>query len=252
MTQLAVLFVPFILSNFHRKVADKALSTLKNCNVPIKTYAVVNASRNGTDDEQWLASSFDDVTYNDVNILSRAWNKGITNALSEGASKVLVSNLDLEFHPQALTRLLACAERNPNEYVWSADRWHTARTLLQAELKINDKSGTNWSCFMVDHRLFETVGQFDERFAPAYQEDSDMSYRMHLKGIPRGVTARDALVYHTELGTIKGCLQMEHIPVSDKLTIAKAMRQMVTTNDQRYKEKWGGLPGDELYTKPKD
>ena len=36
------------------------------------------------------------------------------------------------------------------------------------------------SFFMVNDRLFKEVGEFDEKFVPAYGEDVDMQYRLEL------------------------------------------------------------------------
>lgn len=248
--KIALLAVPFILSGYHLRNAQQTLATVRSSQHEILRLAVVNAIRGGQGDEAWLKQSFDLVEFNDHNNLARAWNRGIRKALELGAHYVLVANLDMRFHPECIDRLVACAIENPKELLWSAGRWHNYGTLAMAELAPRRRPGTVWSCFMTDGRLFDLVGEFDEVFTPAYHEDSDMIRRMDLKGLPRGVIAEDALVYHGELATMKGCLEIENASIRERLQFMVAIRQVVNKNNQLYIRKWGGLPGKERYTVP--
>ena len=40
----------------------------------------------------------------------------------------------------------------------------------------------DFSCFLIDRTFFDKVGTFDENFIPAWCEDNDMHYRIHLLG----------------------------------------------------------------------
>ena len=104
-------------------------------------------------------------------------------------------------------------------------------------------SSAHFSCFMVDRRLLNEIGDFDELFNPIYHEDSDMIWRVHLKN---QVTCRNksSVFYHVEAGTLKSY-------VDSKLDAeAQKYYQIVQLNLARYKLKWGGVPREEKFTVP--
>jgi GT2 family glycosyltransferase len=64
------------------------------------------------------------------------------------------------------------------------------------EAPINDKGGNLWSCnFVIQRRLFEEIGGFDERFPFAAVEDTEFRVRLQ-KGGERIVFLSDAVVVH--------------------------------------------------------
>lgn len=57
-------------------------------------------------------------------------------------------------------------------------------------------------CMMIPREVFERYGGFDDGFAPAYYEDTDLCIRLAKDGVPTTVEPR-AIVYHNE-GTTSG------------------------------------------------
>lgn len=249
MSKIAIVAVPFILSDRHRRLADEMVRSISSSH-EVTTIAVVNHVRSDADlshvRERFLVTEV-----NDQNILSRAWNKGIRLALHRGARYVIVANLDLIFHPLCIDNLVVCAERNSDALVWSPSRWSDSSSFARARLSPREVPGADWSCFMVDHRLFERVGEFDEGFVPAYLEDEDMNRRLHLAGA-RAVTSRAALMLHQEAGTIRGLIDVPLSDMGQAVAFLKDLRRKITANDERYVAKWGGRHGNEKFTAPFD
>lgn len=98
------------------------------------------------------------------------------------------------------------------------------------------QSHLNFSVILLQKGFFEFVGRFDEKFYPAYYEDSDYLYRMKLLGVFQGVDAKlnpkDARVSQT----------YEKSPefVNDAMKYSRL----------RYIEKWGNIPLLETYKTP--
>jgi len=90
------------------------------------------------------------------------------------------------------------------------------------------QSHISWSVVLISKSLYKYVGDFDERFYPAYYEDSDYLYRMKLLGIR----------HHADIE-----LNPETIRIS--MTYEKApdfVNNSMKINRERYIEKWGGVP----------
>lgn len=240
--RIGLVVVPFITSDLHRSLSEVSLRSIRSSH-PVDKIAIVNRIREGTDDEKWLKSSVSYVEINDQNILARAWNKGIKRALERGARYVLLTNLDLVLHSRCIDELITFAESRPEALLWSASPWGDVKTLEEAPLSDTISENPHCSCFLVDRRLFERIGEFDEKFVPAYHEDSDMLYRLKLAGIPALRTER-ALFFHLERGTIKGLV------LSTPIEEVKKLDQMIEDNLQRYIRKWGGSPTQELFSSP--
>jgi len=243
-TKIGLVIVPFITGDLHRSLAEVTLRSVRSSH-PIDRIAIVNRLRPRSDDEAWLRSVVPEVEFNDRNILSRAWNKGIRRALGRGARYVLVTNLDLVFHSQCIDELISFADAHPEALLWSASPWSDLRTLEEAPLTDGVSAHPHCSCFLVDSRLFKTIGEFDENFIPAYHEDSDMLYRIKLSGFPALRTER-ARFFHLERGTIKGLVLTT--PVEE----VKHLDALIEDNLQLYIRKWGGSPTREIFSKPFD
>lgn len=90
------------------------------------------------------------------------------------------------------------------------------------------QSHLNFSVILLQKDFYNLVGRFDDKFYPAYYEDSDYLYRMKLLGVFQGVDAKlnpiDARVSQT----------YEKAPdfVNDAMKYSR----------QRYIEKWGNSP----------
>jgi GT2 family glycosyltransferase len=247
--KIALVAVPFFLADRHVSIAEKMVRSIATSH-ELSKIAIINAARSEAD-VAFVKHHFDIVEMNDRNVLARAWNKGIRRAFQEGARYVVVANLDLVFHPNCLDNLVVCAEENPAALLWCASRWSDPTTFARARIEPRVVSEVDWSCYMLDRRLFEMVGEFDERFEPAYLEDEDMVYRLGLIG-GQSLVSRAALMLHQEAGTIRGFLDAPLETLPHSVAFLKELRKKITANDERYIAKWGGRYGTERFTMPFD
>lgn len=182
---------------------------------------------------------------NDKNNLSRAWNKGIQCAWERGADYVIVCNLDIIFRADTIDNLVQAAQKRPEALIWSALNCDTVQDLHHLPLSDDISVGANFSCFMIDKRFSAAIGDFDERFEPAYFEDSDIIRRMTLANHSY-LLARSSVVSHFRSATINSlALDQNH-------TELRAINDFIKNNHARYIHKWGGAPGEETLTTPRE
>lgn len=93
----------------------------------------------------------------------------------------------------------------------------------------------DWCAFIISKKIFETIGNFDEQFVPAYYEDTDYEYRLKIAGVPVIKTPElNPFVYNSNKTSEK---QPSILEDSKK-------------NKQRYIDKWGGEPKQEKFKRP--
>ncbi len=92
------------------------------------------------------------------------------------------------------------------------------------------------SVFILPKLTWELIGEFDEKFYPAYYEDTDYMYRMKLKGL------RIVKTPHLIPAIHRDCMTSKADPDS--------FYDIGYKSKKYYKEKWGGVPGSEQYKKP--
>ena len=98
--------------------------------------------------------------------------------------------------------------------------------------------GTQDFCsYIMPKNTFERVGDFDESFFPAYFEDNDYFYRMRLAHINYFVAP-----------IINPILYRSSMTMAKDPNILNYFKD----NQNRYINKWGGLPESEKYLKPFD
>ncbi len=238
---LAIVCVLYINSDLHLALAQETLASIR-CPLPHQKIAVINRLRDLRSDREFVENSFDYVIQNDQNILARGWNRGVREALQAGHRYVLLPNMDIVFHPECIGNLVEFANQSRREVIWSATPVVEEKELSGVSLSTERRADVYFSCFLLDHRLFQTVGEFDEQFRPAYYEDIDMLYRMKLMG-EVGASSSSARYFHYELGSMKGDAMVG-------IDSAAQIRLLVGENDARYERKWGGRPGRERFTKP--
>lgn len=99
-----------------------------------------------------------------------------------------------------------------------------------------------YSCFVMKEEVWETVGEFDDSFYPAYWEDTDYLYRLKLLGIPHegwdwstnGIKhGKDYSNYQ------KWCAEKR-----------RWFQENLDNNRRIYEAKWGGEQGKETFTVP--
>lgn len=244
MKRIAILAPVYIDNDAHLNFAQDTMDSIVSKH-QIDKIAIINKIRQNSDDEAWIRNTFDYVETNNQNILARAWNRGIKIALERGAQYVIVINLDLLIHKQCIDNLIEFADSNQDAICWSG---YVLNTLVAFDAVSTVKHGRinnrcHFSCFMVDHRLLHTVGEFDEQFAPIYQEDTDMKYRITLKGEKFCMT-KSALFFHLENGVLKG------YEINEDKALADQYLSFIRQNERRYIEKWGGKPHHEKYNIP--
>ena len=242
MPRVAVVAVPYISCARHFALAEATMQSVVSSE-EIDRIAVVNRVRQGAGDEQWLARSFSLVEYNDRNNLAKAWNTGISKAMERGATYILVINMDLLLQRGCIDKPVSFAGQHPELLVWSPELWNDFSTLENAPVLDEHTPTANFSCFMVDKKLFGLVGRFDEIFEPAYHEDKDLLYRIRLAGHSVGTT-RMAYFFHLGGGTISGVAMNQDLPA------LKTIDQQIDITRQLYVTKWGGPPDSEIFINP--
>ena len=239
--KLAVVAAPYISSTEHLALAKETMASLR-FGGELDRIAVVNRFPPEESALSWLGTAFDVVEWNEQNHLARAWNRGIQQGFERGAEYVLVINLDIVLHSQCIERLLQFAETHREEVLWSAVPHDDLSNLEQVTLAEEIFPHIHFSCFLVGRRLPETVGLFDEQFAPAYYEDCDLRRRLLLAGFSE-IATRAALFYHEGSATIRGA-------DAEDYELLAHLGEAFVHNPVRYQAKWGGPPYHEVYTEP--
>lgn len=174
--------------------------------------------------------------------VSPAWNRGIKQAILEGADYILVINDDILFSPQTIDALVDHLDKYKNAVMATgANKRHEIEpdAILDYPIVTEESisQGPDFSCFMIRPSTIDEIGWFDEEFAPAYFEDNDYHYRIKLAGKTADATTL-APFYHygsvtqnsEPLGVVKG-------PVFER-------------NRDYFASKWGAYPEHEIYKTP--
>ncbi len=175
--------------------------------------------------------------------VAAAWNSGIRRAFEDGCSVVFVLNDDiiicrdsvdhiahrLVFGSEALGVLTGSDIRN---FV-SVDEAYDY-PFQNYENDIMD--APDFAFFALTKDAYETVGEFDENFHPAYFEDNDYVYRCLLAKM-RPVRSQNGSFYHYGSRT-----QNAGPPVVPS--------SVFEHNRNYFVGKWGGMPGEEVYNHP--
>ena len=183
-----------------------------------------------------ILKRFDKVVKNKQNILAKGWNAGIKQALRDGCEYVVVPNLDIEVTEGAIDNLVEYASQD-DSVVWSG--WCTNNTgrfpsdnfIVNSHLVYD-----NFAFFMVSDRLFKEVGEFDEKFVPAYGEDVDMQYRIELAG-KKHTCVWSARFIHFGQTTFRNCKGPNEEETRVKI-------------ENYFRRKWGGAPRGQVYLTP--
>lgn len=153
--------------------------------------------------------------------VARAWNDAAALA---GGDWLIISNDDLLFAPTAIAELIAVAKANPRAGI------------------VSPIEGQRFACFLLRWEAYQAIGPFDEQFSPAYFEDNDYHYRLLLAGWDSPV-ALSAVVAHA------GSATMRALPIEER---AERHHDLFRSCRRKFIRKWGGLPGEEVYTEPYD
>lgn len=94
----------------------------------------------------------------------------------------------------------------------------------------------DWSVFVISREVWEAVGAFDMNFFPAYFEDRDYLYRAKL----------------AEVSIVRVLPGPARFVTSGTAQKNNSVIERSEQNRQYYIKKWGGEPGQEVYTIPFD
>lgn len=112
-----------------------------------------------------------------------------------------------------------------------------------------------FGCFRIDREIWLRVGPFDEKFYPAYWEDTDYRRRLHLAGVAfeEWPIEEVEVLFPGRARYQSGIVHGKDAAVAyqgwagDK---QEWFQQRLVLNEQRYVDKWGGLPGAERFGVP--
>jgi len=223
-------FAVYISNDEHFRFAKETIESIKSEDYELEFCFVVNYL--GKSEYRNYLESVGTVLDNNENIVSRSWNRAIDFLLRDGCTYVIVPNLDLVFKSNLVDNLVLFALTHPQYILVTALPWGEKESIEQAVEGTESPETPHFSCFMVDERLFEKVGRFDENFKAAYNEDLDMHYRIKLAG-EIAVGFEGARFFHQDGGsrTIQSdpdLLRRNHITHN--------------ANDLYFRAKWGYKP----------
>ena len=163
--------------------------------------------------------------------VAAAWNLGMNKALDMGCRYAIIANDDSRFAPNAIMKNVLAMKETGGVLVSFCQNGDG----LSNELP----EGADFFNFMIDiPQLIDKCGYFDENFMPAYFEDNDMHRRIILSDAKSYVNM-GAVAYHRGSATQN----------SDPYNPVCHPTQF-NVNKQYFILKWGGMPGQEVYTHP--
>lgn len=157
---------------------------------------------NGSTDEtaEYLASCQGvDILTNRENLgCAPAWNQGVRESTTEW---VVLLNNDVIVSPGWLEGLLSFAREHGVDVVTPAiregeynyDIVEYSKRFVETMGEVSRMGTADGICFMVNRRVFQAVGEFDENFRIGQFEDTDFFRRAALGGFRLGITGRSFL-----------------------------------------------------------
>ena len=176
-------------------------------------------------------------------------NFGVNDAWERGFDYALVCNNDILLHPEAVWRLVEGFDKEREYEVGmvtcmdvrgETDPGALPQMSTKEKEECPEAKHPNFSAFMLSRECWDTIGEFDELYAPAYFEDNDFHYRMKLADIA-AIVYPPALFYHFGSGTQNNANENGQPMVPGP---------MFENNRAFYVKKWGGLPDHETFTTP--
>jgi GT2 family glycosyltransferase len=234
---------------------QKCLETLVGTADPVIGFELIVVDNASTDATPQLLSSLE----GDVHIIRNDINEGFGRACNAGAGLarapyVLFLNNDIELLPGWLGPLLAAMDQDADlagvqpRLLYPDGRLNSAGDLVFRDQAWNyGKGSTNpfgpqfssrrapdyasGACLLVRRWMFEAVGGFDDRYAPAYYEDADLSFAFRSKGWKVLYEPRSTVV-HVEGGTAGTELDSEF------------KRRQMEQNKVKFWQKWAAELAD--------
>lgn len=239
--------------NLWKEYTEPAINSIRSKKHSLMLLIIDNGSVDETKDEaQRMSEEHDWIIYqrNDENLgCSKSWNFGIRKGFWElGADYVMIVNNDILLHENTIDRLVERFQKGDEDLVMATALNIRGECNFPEEIFLkNDKEkevvpeseAPDFSCFMVNRKLLEEVGEFDEGFSPAYFEDNDMHYRIKLAGL-RAICYPPAIYYHYGSGTQNDA----------RYPMGLVEGYKFERNRMYFVNKWGGPPGQEIFRTP--
>lgn len=246
-------FLPLFAASIIIPVFNKVEFTRKCIHSIIKNTAGINFeviiidnnSEDGT--KAYLAS-----LSGDVKVITNDKNVGYTIACNQGAQiasgkHLVFLNNDTEPQPGWLEQLIMLAESDASIGAVGAKLVYPNGLLQEAGgMVFRDGRGWNFgngdnpdkvvysriyevdycsgACLLVKHDLFKNIGGFDEQYAPAYYEETDLCFALRKKGY-KTLYNPNALVIH-------------HESVTAGLDLQAGYRKYIEINRVKFETKW--------------
>lgn len=158
--------------------------------------------------------------------VAASWNRG----LKQGARWTMICSASMRFGEGGLGRVIDLASAAADE-----------RGLLLYNNYSDGPRTLGWHIIVIGHATVTAVGYFDENFYPAYWEDNDYGYRMHLAGM-----------------AFPGVIPLPSITVPDLAPVGHyvalssgAVKGLnMSDNEAYYEKKWGGPSAQEKWVHP--
>lgn len=217
-------------------------------NTPAQLFEIIIIDNASTDDTKSYLQGLS----GDVRIITNDQNVGYTIACNQGATvaqgKYLVLlNNDTVPQPGWLESLIKLAEERPDAGAIGAKLVYPNGMLQEAGgIVFQDGSGWNFgngddankpvynvvsdvdycsgACLLVKKELFDQIGGFDEQYAPAYYEETDLCFSLRRKGY-KTLYNPDTLVVH-------------HESVTAGLDLKSSFRKYIEINKVKFRNKW--------------
>lgn len=187
--------------------------------------------------KEWLAARTDIITFTDPHGstgLAWNWNLGISAALTDGCSHVLVINNDILLHPHSIDRMAARLDRGDLAVVTGDDmapRCNAPEDVFTWEPdEEREDHHLDFSCYMLGEEAIRSIGWFDEGFLGAYFEDNDYYARLVRAGA-QAARLYSAPYFHHSMRTVNNNPKTQPI-----------IHRCAGRNGEYFREKWGRMP----------
>jgi len=239
--------------NLWREYTEACISSIRSKKNSLALLIIDNGSADVTKEEaERLAEERSWIIYhrNEENWgCSKSWNFGIRKGFEEmGADYVMIINNDILLHENTIDRLVERFQKGDEDLVMVTALnikeecdFPEAIFLKDDREKevVPESENPDFSCFMINKKLVEMVGEFDEGFSPAYFEDNDMHYRIKLAGL-KAICYPPAIYYHYGSRT-------QNDP---RYPMGLVDGYKFERNRMYFVDKWGGPPGQEIFLTP--
>jgi hypothetical protein len=148
----------------------------------------------------------------------RSHNRLMAQAFDDGAMYYLVLNADGFLHPEALHRLVECAERHKGLALVEARRFPNEHPKIY-DFKTLETPWCSAACLLIPRRFYAEIGGFDEGFF-VFCEDVDLSWRARLAGA-QCLLAADAFFFQDVLDRAPSDFVRWHMGLSMKRLLSR-------------------------------